>query len=61
MNIADIRREYMLGGLSEEKANPDPFAQFESWLRDAILPVVGPRTYRATFEPLREPAVASRS
>ena len=36
MNIADIRREYMLGGLSEERVSPDPFEQFEHWLRDAI-------------------------
>jgi 2-polyprenyl-6-methoxyphenol hydroxylase-like FAD-dependent oxidoreductase len=36
-------------------------AALPSWLRDAILPVVGPRTYRATFVPLREPVVASRS
>ena len=36
MNIADLRREYMLGGLSEKDADPDPFAQFERWMRDAI-------------------------
>jgi pyridoxamine 5'-phosphate oxidase len=36
VNIADIRREYMLGGLAEDRVNPDPFAQFERWLRDAI-------------------------
>jgi pyridoxamine 5'-phosphate oxidase len=36
MNIADLRREYMLGGLSEKGADPDPFAQFERWMRDAI-------------------------
>jgi len=36
MNIADLRREYMLGGLSEADADPDPFAQFERWMRDAI-------------------------
>jgi len=26
----------MLGGLSEADADPDPFAQFERWMRDAI-------------------------
>jgi 2-polyprenyl-6-methoxyphenol hydroxylase-like FAD-dependent oxidoreductase len=30
-------------------------AGLPGWLRDAILPVVGPRTYRETFGPLREP------
>jgi pyridoxamine 5'-phosphate oxidase len=32
----DLRREYMLGGLSEKDADPDPFLQFERWMRDAI-------------------------
>ena len=36
MNIADLRREYMLDGLSEAAAHADPFAQFERWMRDAI-------------------------
>jgi pyridoxamine 5'-phosphate oxidase len=36
MNIADLRREYMLGGLSEADAHPDPIAQFERWMREAI-------------------------
>jgi len=36
MHIADLRREYMLGGLSEASVAADPFAQFERWLRDAI-------------------------
>ncbi|MGH8676188.1 MAG: pyridoxamine 5'-phosphate oxidase [Burkholderiales bacterium] len=26
----------MLGGLSESSADPDPFAQFERWMKDAI-------------------------
>jgi 2-polyprenyl-6-methoxyphenol hydroxylase-like FAD-dependent oxidoreductase len=29
-------------------------AGLPSWFRDAILPVVGPRTYRETYTPLRE-------
>ena len=36
MNIADLRREYMLGGLSEAGVDPDPFVQFERWMREAI-------------------------
>jgi len=36
MHIADLRREYMLGGLSEASVAADPFVQFERWLRDAI-------------------------
>jgi len=36
MNIADLRREYMLGGLSEASADPDPLVQFERWMQDAI-------------------------
>jgi pyridoxamine 5'-phosphate oxidase len=36
MNIAELRREYMRGGLSEAAALLDPFAQFERWLKDAI-------------------------
>lgn len=36
MHIADLRREYMLGGLSEASVDADPFVQFERWLRDAI-------------------------
>src|SRR4030095_10149516 len=35
-------------------------AGLPGWLRDAILPVAGPRTYRETFGPLREPVVTSR-
>jgi pyridoxamine 5'-phosphate oxidase len=36
MNIADLRREYMLGGLSEASADPDPLVQFERWMQEAI-------------------------
>ena len=32
-------------------------AALPGWLRDAMLPVVGPRTYRETFGPLREPVL----
>ncbi len=30
-------------------------ARIPTWIRDRILPVIGPRTYRETFEPLTEP------
>jgi pyridoxamine 5'-phosphate oxidase len=36
MNIADLRREYMLGGLSEASVDRDPLVQFERWMQDAI-------------------------
>jgi len=36
MNIAELRREYMRGGLSEANALADPFAQFDRWMQDAI-------------------------
>jgi pyridoxamine 5'-phosphate oxidase len=36
LSIADLRREYTLGGLLEADADPDPFAQFAAWFRDAM-------------------------
>jgi pyridoxamine 5'-phosphate oxidase len=36
VNVAEIRQEYMRAGLSEAQAAPDPIAQFEAWLRDAV-------------------------
>ena len=36
MSIADLRREYILDGLSEADAQRDPLAQFDRWFRDAI-------------------------
>ena len=36
MNIADLRQEYMRAGLAEADAHPDPLAQFERWLADAL-------------------------
>ncbi|HUG17169.1 MAG TPA: pyridoxamine 5'-phosphate oxidase [Thermomicrobiales bacterium] len=36
LSIADLRREYGLEGLSEEECDPDPFAQFAAWFRDAM-------------------------
>jgi 2-polyprenyl-6-methoxyphenol hydroxylase-like FAD-dependent oxidoreductase len=32
-------------------------AALPTWLRDAILPFVGPRSYRETYRPLRTPVV----
>jgi pyridoxamine 5'-phosphate oxidase len=36
MKIAELRREYMRGGLAEANALADPFAQFSRWLQDAV-------------------------
>jgi pyridoxamine 5'-phosphate oxidase len=36
MSIADLRQEYMLAGLSEADADPDPISQFERWFQDAL-------------------------
>ena len=36
INLADVRREYMLAGLSEEDAARDPLEQFERWMGDAL-------------------------
>ena len=35
MGLADLRREYTQGGLSEADLAADPFAQFERWFNDA--------------------------
>ena len=37
INLADVRREYMLAGLSEEDAARDPLEQFERWMGDALI------------------------
>jgi 2-polyprenyl-6-methoxyphenol hydroxylase-like FAD-dependent oxidoreductase len=34
-------------------------AGLPSWLRDAILPILGPRSYRETYGPLREPVIST--
>lgn len=36
LNLADLRKEYMLRGLSEDDAGPDPIVQFRAWLDAAI-------------------------
>ncbi|HEY4205918.1 MAG TPA: pyridoxamine 5'-phosphate oxidase [Puia sp.] len=36
INIADIRKDYKLQSFSENDAQPDPFAQFEKWWKEAI-------------------------
>jgi 2-polyprenyl-6-methoxyphenol hydroxylase-like FAD-dependent oxidoreductase len=36
-------------------------AGLPGWLRDAILPVLGPRTYRETYGPLREPVISMQT
>jgi pyridoxamine 5'-phosphate oxidase len=35
-NLADIRKDYSLRELSEEKINRDPFAQFGVWMDEAL-------------------------
>lgn len=35
-DLQDIRREYRQGELHREDLNPDPIAQFDLWLKDAI-------------------------
>jgi pyridoxamine 5'-phosphate oxidase len=36
MSIADIRKEYTRGGLTEAEADLNPFVQFHHWLEQAI-------------------------
>ena len=36
MDLADLRRNYTKGGLSEENLDPNPFQQFELWFQQAI-------------------------
>ncbi len=36
MELENLRREYLQGGLEREELNPDPIKQFEHWLQQAI-------------------------
>lgn len=36
MDLEQIRREYLLGGLRREHLHDDPFQQFEIWLQQAV-------------------------
>ncbi|UTA49630.1 pyridoxamine 5'-phosphate oxidase [Simiduia sp. 21SJ11W-1] len=36
MNLEDLRRDYLMGGLDHSDLNDDPIAQFEVWLQQAI-------------------------
>lgn len=57
MSIADLRQEYMLAGLSEADADPDPISQFERWFQDALdasLPLPNAMTL-ATVSPSGAP------
>ena len=36
MDLEDIRREYLKGGLTREQLDASPFAQFEQWMEQAI-------------------------
>ena len=36
MDLEEIRREYLLGGLNRDDLHPDPITQFEFWLEQAV-------------------------
>lgn len=36
LNLEDLRRDYLMGGLDHGDLNDDPIAQFEVWLQQAI-------------------------
>lgn len=36
MDLEDVRREYLLGGLKRENLSDNPFTQFELWMDQAI-------------------------
>ena len=36
MELADLRREYSLKELSKSSVDPDPFAQFSTWMTEAL-------------------------
>jgi pyridoxamine 5'-phosphate oxidase len=36
ISLADLRREYMLAGLSERDLEPDPLAQFQKWFHEIV-------------------------
>ncbi len=35
MNLEDVRREYLRGGLNRHQLNPDPIIQLQTWLKQA--------------------------
>jgi pyridoxamine 5'-phosphate oxidase len=37
MNLAQIRNDYQRGELHRADLNPDPIAQFEHWMREAVM------------------------
>lgn len=60
MDFAALRREYMRSGLTERDVAPDPFEQFDAWLKAAVAATVplanamalatsDPRTGRASI------------
>ncbi len=57
INLADIRKEYMLAGLSDAGAARNPFDQFERWMNEALgheLPTANAMTL-ATVTPEGRP------
>ena len=57
-SIADLRKEYTRGGLDEADADPDPIAQFDLWIHQAIQAGIYEPTAMtlATITPQGEPA-----
>jgi pyridoxamine 5'-phosphate oxidase len=46
MAIADLRRDYNIGGLDRADLSPNPILQFEKWFGDAAKPQAGSRLRR---------------
>ena len=59
MSFADLRKEYMLRGLSERDVDPDPIRQFGLWLDQAIAAnLIEPNAMAlATATPNGQPSV----
>src|SRR5687767_8063595 len=36
MSLEDLRKNYALGGLRRDDLNPDPIAQFNRWMQQAL-------------------------
>ena len=55
------RRRPRVGHVQKMTDRLSRAAGLPRWLRDAILPVLGPRTYSKTYGPLREPVISTQS
>ncbi len=58
MNLEDLRREYLKGGLSREDLAEDPVDQFDTWMQQAIeLQLIDPTAMTvATVSPEGQPS-----